>query len=61
VSSQKETEKGPQSVTAPQAGAAAKASEPAGAGRELTDEEIARVAGGQLKRIVGPGESVAPP
>jgi len=52
-------EKNAKTVTTPKDSAATKAAEPSESKRELSDDEIAAIAGG-TKRIIGPGESVSP-
>jgi hypothetical protein len=58
MTSQNPTEKDPKSVTTPPSDAAPKDAEPSGIKRELTDEEVAAVAGGFT--IAGGGSPVPP-
>jgi mono/diheme cytochrome c family protein len=53
MSNHNQTEKDEEIVTTPRADAARKADEPSKAKRELTDDEIASVAGGVSKRPPG--------
>jgi len=63
MTSQNPTEKDPKSATTPPADAAPKDAEPSGIKRELTDEEIAAVAGGAITSGVTAvsGHKPAPP
>jgi hypothetical protein len=62
MTSQNPTEKDPKSLTTPPSDAAAKDAEPSESKRELTDEEIAAVAGGvSNSSLTGPGGNRALP
>jgi hypothetical protein len=60
MTSQNPTEKDPKSVTTLPSDAAAKDAEPSESKRELTDEEIAAVAGG-VSSVVGAGGKIPLP